>query len=426
MDLTTIVQGLLEHFLSEGDLPLDVGCAERVVRGKMLALGLLVLKKHFQGRKLGDEGSSCRCVCGGRRKFAGYRQKKVVTWLGQLPLDRAYYHGRDCGGSSRPYDQRVGLCSQAASPGVAKAACLLGIEVPFAQAQSMLFELCGIVLSESTLSRLTYRAGAKADEIEQEDARRKEDWSVPEDLPGGGPVVGRLYNSADGTMVHTLEPWREVKTHVCYWKDAQENHQARYRCRLEGIEAFVAHAFALSSRGGLDKCRQSVLIGDGAAWIWDRLGPVFDEAVQIVDWYHASEHVWSCAKAVYGEGTPVCQSWGDAKETLLWNGRRKRLIEELQSEHDRLRSASKRAALQALVTCLNNQGSRLDYPVFRDQGLDIGSGTVESACRHVVQSRMKRAGTRWSLPCAQAVLSLRCCRLNGQGDTFWNARPLAA
>jgi hypothetical protein len=227
-------------------------------------------------------------------------------------------------------------------------------------------------------------------------------------------------------MVHTLERWQEVKTQVCYWKDPQDRHQARYCARLEGIEAFVGHAWALASRWGLEHCRQSVLIGDGAAWIWERLGPIFDEAIQIVDWYHALEHVWACGRALHGEGTESCRQWVTTKETLLWNGQWATLLAELHAEQGRLRARSKRAAVQSLRTYLTNQATRLDYQKFRDQGLDIGSGTVESACRHVVQSRMKRAGTRWSTSGAQAVLSLRCCWLNDQWQHFWTSRPLAA
>jgi hypothetical protein len=423
MDNTKVAQEVLGILSAEGvALSEDVGEAQRMIRERMLAIGREALRLHLEGKKLGYGGPHQSCPCGQRQKFVGYRGKAIVTLLGEVRLNRAYYHCRHCGKSSLPYDQQAGLGSAAASPGVAKAACLLGIEIPFGQAAQMLWELAGIRLSESTVGRLTGRAGAKADALEREEAQRMEQWKSPPEAP----VAGRLYNSADGTMVHTLKKWQEVKTQVCYWKDAQGKHQARYRSRLEGIEEFVGHAWALASRWGLEKCRQSVLIGDGAAWIWERLGPIFDESIQIVDWYHAAEHLWSCGKALHGEATEACRVWVEAKKSLLWQGRRARLLEELQAEHDRVRAKNKRAALGGLMTYVKNQGARLDYPRFRDQGLDIGSGTVESACRHVVQSRMKRAGTRWSISRAQAVMSLRCCRLNSQWDTFWNARPLAA
>lgn len=381
-----------------------------------------MLEQHFANRKLGYQGSSRACGCGASQRFVGYRPKRVMTLLGSLTVRRGYYHCGDCGRSSVPYDQQTGLGSGAASPGLARAACLAGIEVPFAQASDLLAQLSGVRVSESTVCRLTERAGRVADAREQAQARRAEEWQSPADAP----QAGRLYNSADGTMVHMLKQWQEVKTQVCYWKDADQRHHARYCARVEGIEEFTTHAWALASRWGLENCRQSVLIGDGAAWIWDRLGPIFDEAVQIVDWYHAMEHVWSCGRALHGEATVACSSWVKAAETLLWNGRWAELLENLQRECKRVRSRTKRAAMQSLATYLRNQGSRLDYQKFRDQGLDIGSGTVESACRHVVQSRLKRSGTRWSPAGAQAILSLRCCKLNGQWNAFWSSRPLAA
>jgi hypothetical protein len=423
MDITTMAQDVRAYLAVEGlELTEDVGVAEQIVREKMLALGQEVLQQHFAERKLGYEGSSRVCPCGESQKFVGHRPKQVVTLLGEITMQRAYYHCPDCGQSHVPYDQQAGLSSCAASPGLAKAACLAGIEVPFGQAARLLEELAGIRLSESTVGRLTKRAGAVADAREQAEARRMEEWQSPSEAP----VVGRLYNSADGTMVHTLAQWQEVKTQVCYWKDTQDRHQARYCSRLEKVEEFVGHAWALASRWGLEKCRQSVLIGDGAAWIWERLGPTFDGSIQIVDWYHALEHVWSCGRILYGEGTLACRQWVEAKKALLWTGQWPTLRSELETQQKGLRSRSKRTALQSLRTYLGNQGTRLDYQKFRDQGLDIGSGTIESACRHVVQSRLKRAGTRWSIPGAQSVLSLRCCWLNGQWTPFWNSRPLAA
>jgi hypothetical protein len=248
--------------------------------------------------------------------------------------------------------------------------------------------------------------------------------------PPDAPVAGRLYNSSDGAMIHTLDKWQEVKTHVCYWKDAQGRHQARYRSRLESVEAFVGHAWALAARWGLEKCRQSVLIGDGAPWIWERLGPIFDESVQIVDWFHAAGHLWACGKVLHpeikGTTSQACKDWVEPHKQLLWNGQVNELLAALAHELKRVRAKAKRAALESLMTYLTNQQSRMTYQQFRDQGLDIGSGTVESACKHVVQSRLKRAGTRWQTANAQAVLSLRTCHLNGLWDTFWNIRATAA
>jgi hypothetical protein len=239
MDITTIAQDVRALMAAEGtELSGDVGAAERQIRQQVLALGQAMLAQHFAGRKLGYEGSSRACGCGARQKFMGYRDKHVVTLVGEVCLARAYYYCPGCGASCVPYDQQVGLSSGAASPGVVRAVCRAGIEVPFAQAADLLAELAGVRLSESSVARLTARAGAAADRQEQADAQRIQEWrDAPE-----APVAGRLYHSADGTMIHTLEQWQEVKTQVVYWKDAQGNHQARYRSRLESIEEFVGHA----------------------------------------------------------------------------------------------------------------------------------------------------------------------------------------
>jgi hypothetical protein len=426
MDITKIAQDVLELLASEGiTLSQLVGEAETVLRGRMLEIGRTALEQHLSRQSLGYEGSSRACACGQSQRFVNHRGKTLITLLDQVTFQRAYYHCAACGESCFPYDAQAGLTSAKVSPGLAKAASLAGAEVPFAQAAQLLEELSGIHLSESSVSRLTLEAGRQADRVEQAQAQAiEQDRNPPE-----SPVAGRLYNSADGTMIHTLEKWQEVKTHVCYWKDAKGKRHSRYRARLETIEAFLNHAWALAARWGLERCRESVLIGDGAAWIWERLGVIFDESIHIVDWFHAAEHLWVCGKALHPQkeaSDEACRNWVEPHQELLWTGRLQELLVALQAQYNRVRGKTQRAALQSLITYLKNQEPRLAYQKFRDQGLDIGSGTVESACRHVVQSRLKRAGTRWLPDNAQAILSLRCCRLNGEWDILWSNRAKAA
>lgn len=427
MDITTAAQDVLELLATDGIvLSVKIGEAETVLRDKALEIARAALQGHLDRQPLGYEGSSRVCPCGQSQRFVSHREKSVATLVGKVTFHRAYYHCGHCGESCFPYDTSAGLSTSKVSPGLARAAALAGIEVPFAQASQLLQALSGMDLSESSVSRVTLEAGRRADQIEQEQAAAIEkDRNPPE-----APVAGRLYNSSDGAMIHTLEKWQEVKTHVSYWKDARGRHHARYRARLETIDAFVSHAWALAARWGLETCRQSVLIGDGAAWIWERLGPIFDESVQIVDWFHAAEHLWTCGKVLHpeekGTTSQACKDWVEPHQQLLWTGQIRELLAALQAEHKRVRGKAKRTALESLMTYVTNQQARLDYGRFRDQGLEIGSGTVESACRHVVQSRLKRAGTRWQVPNAQAVLSLRVCRLNGEWDKFWSTHSKAA
>jgi hypothetical protein len=426
MDNTTIAQDVRGRFFPEtSPLSLLVGEAETAVRDRALEIGRAYLEEHLNRQPLGYEGSSRVCGCGGTQRFVNHRGKTLMTLLGEVAIQRAYYHCGACGASCFPYDAPAGLTSAKVSPGLAKAAALAGAQVPFAQAAELLAELSGLALSESSVSRLTLEAGRQADQVEQAQAASITEVRHPPEAP----EAGRLYNSADGAMIHTLDKWQEVKTHVCYWKDAQGKHQARYRARLETIDAFLNHAWSLAARWGLERCRQSILIGDGAAWIWERLGVIFDESIHIVDWFHAAEHLWACGKVLHPEtaaSNAACKDWVEPLKELLWNGHIPELLAALEAEHKRVRGKTQRAALHNLLTYLRNQEPRMAYQKFRDQGLDIGSGTVESACKHVVQSRMKRAGTRWKPANAQAVLSLRCCRLNGEWEILWRNRAKAA
>ena len=138
------------------------------------------------------------------------------------------------------------------------------------------------------------------------------------------------------------------------------------------------------------------------------------------------ERVWDCGKVLYGEGTDACEAWVKERETMLWEGRYKPLLDALAGERKGVRSARKRQALDELATYLTNQGDRLAYDRFRAAGYDIGSGRVEAACKHVVGVRMKRSGMIWSDDGAQDVLSLRAVRLNGQWEAFWASKPLRA
>ena len=196
--------------------------------------------------------------------------------------------------------------------------------------------------------------------------------------------------------------------------------RAYYRCSRCG-----ASSMPYDEQVGLGG--EAVLLGDGAAWIWERVGGVLGETTtHIVDWYHAMQHVWECGRALYGEGTGATAAWVKRVENLLWNGEVRKILQRLKDEADGEAEAEKRKALTGLIPYLTNQDARLAYDRFRARGLDIGSGQVESACKNVVAGRMKRAGMRRSPRGAQATLSLRTVYMNDQWERFRRCKPLAA
>jgi hypothetical protein len=225
-------------------------------------------------------------------------------------------------------------------------------------------------------------------------------------------------------MVHRTDGWHESKVLICRWQDNAGAFHQRHVCRHENAQDFAPLAWACAHGSGLDNARQSVLLGDGIAWIWNQLGPIADEAVQILDWYHACEHLWAAGKALHGEGTEACKTFVESLKTLLWDSKIDELLGVLDQERKRLRQAAKRKALEGLRGYLENHRSRMDYKKYRDQGLDIGSGAVEGVCKNLVQARMKRGSPRWSYHGSQAMLSLRSCYANHDQSALWNRKPL--
>jgi hypothetical protein len=393
---------------------------ESALQGAVRRIGAKAVELQLSRQKLGYEGACRPCSCGRTQRFVEHRPKQIATQLGMIRIRRAYYRCRDCGESALPYDRRVGLGAGPESVGLAQAATLLGIHDTFANASATLFHLTGQQLSESTIERLTEAVGGVVAQSEQEVADRMSEWKSPE----AEVTPETLYVAVDGVQVHQQDGWHEAKCVACYWKNPDGKCQTRYAVRFEAAAEFVAFVWALACRCGLERAQRVVLLGDGAEWIWRHVGGLLREAVCVVDWYHALEHVWTCGRLLHGEDSERTKCWVEALRTLLWEGQVRVILDRLGQELARTRAPAKRAALQTLITYLENQDERLAYDRFRAAGLDIGSGRVEAACKHVVALRMKRCGMRWSKTGSQNVLSLRTAWLNGDWNRLWAEQPL--
>ncbi len=138
-----------------------------------------------------------------------------------------------------------------------------------------------------------------------------------------------------------------------------------------------------------------VVLGDGAPWIWNLAAEHFPGAVQIVDLYHAKEHVWDVAHAVFGHGTAKASAWATHACSLLEQGHSEALVSAIKAlpsippEPGQARSIPERA-----VDYFTTNAARMRYPDFRAQGMHIGSGIAEAACKSIVSTRAKRCGMR--------------------------------
>lgn len=366
-------------------------------------------------------GSRIACECGQKARFMSHRRKTVVTTVGPVVLRRAYYHCSQCHSGHIPYDRDCGLGSGQLSNRLASAVSLLAIQSSFDEAGRILQELQGVVVDDNIIANAAEQVGGTI--LSRNDACVKEalDHRTP---PEAEVRPERLYISTDGAKAPTLDGWREVKCGAVYWDDPVEGHQVRYAGRIENCESFGRRLWHLACECGLRQAAEVVVIGDGAPWIWNQADLRFSRARQILDWYHASEHVWTCANELYGEGAKKAKAWANQMLRTLYEHGGQVLLKRLR------RSCNSRPeppeALMELIGYVAPNVERMDYPAYRAAGLAIGSGPVESACKRLVGGRLKGPGMRWTTDGAEAILALRITWLNGHWQELWESKPLAA
>jgi len=408
-----------EEFNLVGD---DLGALEQAVHAKMRQLGQGLLQRLVQRQAHGYTGSSLSCGCGGSQRFVGHRAKDIHTLFGWIRIRRAYYHCPDCGASRTPYDRDSGLGPGPLSPGLAKACCLLAVDDSFDQTSRKMEQLLGPKVSPNTIERLTHQVGAvllqQADQVLM-------DFQTSRCVPEPQRTPQRLYVAADGTTVHETEGWHESKVGTLYWENERSQTEHCYMGRFDTSEIFGWHLWLQACRCGLRQADEVVFLGDGAPWIRTERRKHFGRATFIIDWYHACEHLWDCAKVLFGEGCPATEAWVKKRATWLWDGQTRKLLKDLQKQQKHSRGR-KREALTGLHRYIRDNEQEMCYDVFRAKGYQIGSGPVEGACKCVVGKRLKQSGMRWTRAGSSAILALRIAWLNEEWQQLWAGKPLAA
>jgi hypothetical protein len=415
-DVTGQIAALLGELVQTPAMTL--ASAEQIVQQQMRALAREVLEAGLQLRGTGKAEARLSCPCGATAGCEGYRPKSVQTAVGWIEVRRAYYVCGHCGQSQVPLDAQLGLARDSHSSTVRQQAARLGALVSYAQASETLADLTGIQLSPSTVRRLTLQAGARQQAAV--DAEIDMVWQLGLPLPGVGPA--RLYVALDGVYVLGCDgAGIEAKVGVIQPEadrpTARERLPASYVADFGGAAHFGQRVWLEVERRGARSAAEVVVLGDGAAWIWNLAAEHFPQATQILDWYHASERVWTLGRALFGESTAETSAWVQAQLRRLAAGG----VTELVADWQALACHGPASLVRdEQVTYFTNQASRMAYDQYRARGFAIGSGMVESACKRVIGARHKGAGMRWSERGAQAVANVRVLLLNQQWEHFWH------
>ena len=193
---------------------------------------------------------------------------------------------------------------------------------------------------------------------------------------------------------------------------------------IEKAAAFGCRIYSEAWRRGWSRARQKVILGDGAAWIWNLAHEYFPGAIEIVDLYHAREHLWELAAKLYPSDEKRRCGWARRLVDKLNAGRIEPLVAALRRFETDDEELTHQLTLEADYFERNAQ--RLRCRELRRQGLLVGSGVIEAGCRTVIASRLKRSGMFWSVRGANAIAALRCSRLSNRFDDYWENRARAA
>jgi len=384
------------------------------------------------GTRAGYCGSARTCPCGQRARFVGYRRRWVRGQPGEVEVTRAYYHCRECGQGQCPWDREQGLDQNTLTPGFKANLAELCGRLVFREANQVLERFTGCSLAVSLLEAVTGQVGGRRRAAEDEQVRLLFEEEV---LPAADPflaqVVGkRAYLCVDAAKAHTDGSWHDVKVATFFpgvppaeggvakpgagertWDTAGS---ARYLALQEAAEPFGQRLYTFALRLGGERARAVVFLGDGAEWIWNLAAKHFSDALCILDFFHASEHVWQIARVAFGEGSLEGKAWATACTEQLREAGVPGLLRSLRQLRKRALSAAARAEIVGEVRYFRRNRTRLDYPRYRRHGMMIGSGPVEAACKSVVGSRLKGTGMRWSAEGADAVLAIRTALLGGE------------
>jgi hypothetical protein len=324
------------------------------------------------------------------------------------------------------------------SPGVTRMVSLVGALVSFAEGSELLRDLAGVDVATKQVERVAETIGAEIARDERQAVTAPSLSLIPPTLYLGmdgtgvpmrkSELDGRQGKQADGSC-----KTREVK--ICTVWSAESRDKEGLPMRDEGsvtysaaIESaasrdtddkpseFAERVLRETTRRGFDRASRRVVLGDGALWIWNLAEEHFPGAIQIVDRFHAKQHLSAAAKAIHGPGSDLAEHWARQRHDELDAGKLSAVFHALRGHAARNEEARKCGEY------IRSNRARMRYPRFHAAGLCTSTGVVEAGCKVAVGTRLKRSGMHWTLRGANAIIALRCTKLSGRFEDFWERR----
>lgn len=378
--------------------------------------------------------------CGQAARYAGRPSKTFATVLGDMTLSRAYYHCTTCKGGFFPRDRALGLQDTSLSPASTRMVGLSAAMVSFQESSELMDKLASVPVDAKQVERTAEALGREIAEDERT-VVEPEPPCAPTMYLGmdgtGVPMRASELVGRDGKQPDGSAKTREVKL-VTIWSAQGRDEEGipvrdpgsvSYSAAIESAaqkdtdevpSEFAARVVREARRRGFDRAQHQGVLGDGSKWIWNLATEHFPDAVQILDRYHAKEHLADVAKSIYGPGSDLADQWAHERYDELDAGDIEAVLRALRVHSPKDEEARK------CVGYVEDNRARMRYAEFRAAGLCTSTGVVEAGCKVAIGTRCKRAGMHWTVTGADAIIALRCCKLSGRFEDFWERRSAAA
>lgn len=374
---------------------------ERQVLQWSRRVGRRVLEAALQTEVERREQQQLMC-CGGRMRRHLRERREALTMLGSVVVWRRYFRCPRCRAHRRPADDWLGWRGRF-SFAVEELVAWECSGLPYREAVGGLEKLAGLAISVHAAQDICASWGQQRLELPVYAER----------------VAKDLVIEIDGSKAHLEDGWKEIKVGACFSWDREhpekDPERVSYCADWETAQRFRETLWQEALVRGVSTARSVAVIGDGAPWIWELVAEVFPYAIQILDWYHLSEHLGMAAKVIHGERTPETAMLVEQWQQQMWAGGSEAVEEHLRE----LVAAGQDDAGHTLRKCadyLQTNQARVRYHLFKAMGWPTGSGVVEGACKHVVGLRFKRQSTRWTIAGARNILHLRLDRLGNRWE----------
>lgn len=443
-EITREINLLLTRIFAErhksGDI--DLEAVELALRASLHEVGGTALTALLQFDPPSATERQLPCPCGHTAKYVGLRSKSVLTAVGEAQCLRPYYLCEGCHHGQFPVDVELDIQDTELSPGVRRMMAAVGQEAAFDRGREQLQLLAGLTVTTKTVERTAETIGAEIERGQQQEHKRAMQLELPIPI---GPRIPILYVEMDGTGVPVVRKesagragkngqpahTREAKLGCVFTQTTvdDEGYPVRdeasttYVGAIESCEEFGRRLYAEAWRRGWARAGKRVVLGDGAEWIWNQADLHFPSAIQIVDLYHARQHLWDLSAKLYSHGSPAQKRWVMVRKDKLDDGKIEVLIRLLRATA--VSYPDRAEEIGSEIHYFETNQERMRYPEFRNQGLFVGSGVIEAGCKTVL-GRLKRSGMFWTVRGANTIIALRCCELSGRFQDYWESRRARA